>query len=111
MIDEKKLIEVMERWKRGGIEEHEQSAFNLAIDLIKIQPKTGEWIPVEERLPEEKGDYLVSYHPCYWDEVKQDTLVGIDHFMGKTSWSKRKYQRVIAWKEIEEPYIEDKYDR
>lgn len=51
MIDEKKLLEVMERWKRGGIEEHEQSAFNLAIDLIEIQPKVDKWIPCSERLP------------------------------------------------------------
>lgn len=71
--------------------------------LLKPQ-KEYEWIPIEERLPEEKGLYLVAYHPCYWDNVKEDVLVGIDNFMGKTSWSRRKYQRVIAWMPLPDPY-------
>lgn len=24
-----------------------------------------DWIPAEERLPDQKGEYLVTYHPCY----------------------------------------------
>ena len=61
------------------------------------------WIPCSERLPEEKGEYLVTYHPCYWDNVKAEVKVGIDSFCGKTSWSKRKHQRVIAWMPLPEP--------
>lgn len=63
-----------------------------------------DWIPVEERLPEEKGVYLVTYHPCYWDDVESEIKVGIDTFMGKTAWSKRKFQRVIAWRLLPKPY-------
>lgn len=66
--------------------------------------RTPDWIPVEERLPEEKGVYLVTYHPCYWDDVESEIKVGIDTFMGKTAWSKRKFQRVIAWRPLPEPY-------
>lgn len=62
------------------------------------------WIPVEERLPEEKGVYLVTYHPCYWDNVEAEVRVGIDTFRGKTAWAQRKYQRVIAWRPLPEPY-------
>ena len=62
------------------------------------------WIPVEERLPEEKGVYLVTYHPCYWDNVDPEVYVGIDTFRGKTTWAKRKFQRVIAWRPLPEPY-------
>lgn len=97
MIDEKRLLEVLEKnfYGIGGVEVLKQ--------IINEQPKVGEWIPCSERLPKEKGDYLVSYHPCYWDEVKENILVGMDYFMGKTSWSKRKYQRVIAWQPLPEP--------
>lgn len=68
----------------------------------------GEWIPVTERLPEEKGEYLVTYHPCYWDDVRDAVLVGIDTFRGKTTWAKMKHQRVIAWMPLPEPYKADK---
>ena len=65
------------------------------------------WIPCSESLPEEKGEYLVTYHPCYWDNVQQDIKVGIDSFRGKTSWAKKKHQRVIAWMPLPEPYKGD----
>ena len=62
------------------------------------------WIPCSERLPEEKGEYLVTYHPCYWDDVEGEIRVGIDTFRGRTTWAKKKYQRVIAWMPLPEPY-------
>ena len=66
------------------------------------------WIPVTERLPKEKGEYLVTYHPCYWDNVLDDIKVGIDSFRGKTEWAKKKHQRVIAWCELPQPYREER---
>ena len=67
-----------------------------------------EWISVEDRLPDEAGEYLVTYHPCYWDNVRKDQLlVGLDSFRGKTTWAKKKYQVVVAWMHKPEPYIED----
>lgn len=63
-----------------------------------------EWISVEDRLPEEKGEYLVTYHPCWWDDVKYDEIcVGMDSFRGKTSWAKRKFQRVTHWRPLPKP--------
>ena len=62
------------------------------------------WIPVSDKLPDEKGEYLVTYHPCYWDNVYDEIKVGFDTFRGKTKWAKKKHQRVIAWKPIDEPY-------
>lgn len=64
------------------------------------------WIPVTERLPKEKGEYLVTYHPCYWDDVRDAVLVGIDMFRGKTTWAKMKHQRVIAWMPLPKAYKE-----
>ena len=35
------------------IAEEYKEALNMAIEALKQEPKTGEWIPVSERLPEE----------------------------------------------------------
>ena len=65
------------------------------------------WHRVEEP-PKEAGEYIVAYHPCWWDDVKtQVTEVGIDSFRGKASWAKRKTQRVTHWMEKPNPPKED----
>lgn len=79
----------------------------LLVQVIAHQPTIDiepQWIPCSERLPEEKGEYLVTYHPCYWDNVWDDIKVGIDSFRGKTAWAKKKHQRVIAWMPLPKPY-------
>lgn len=66
------------------------------------------WHRVEEELPKEAGEYIVAYHPCWWNDVKTSvTEIGIDTFRGKTSWAKRKFQRVTHWMEKPEPPKED----
>lgn len=70
-----------------------------------------DWVSVEERLPEEKGQYLVTYHPCYWDGVREDLRVGFDSYRGGKNttnkvWAKNKYQRVTHWKPIPKPATE-----
>lgn len=64
MIDEKKLIEELNRQKyiltfedSNPIDEGFNCGIDKAIQLVESQPKVGEWIPVEERLPEEQTDY------------------------------------------------------
>ena len=79
-----------------------------ANDKKKIERNLCKWIPVTERLPEKSGEYLVTYHPCYWDDVESEILVGVDTFRGKTTWAKAKYQRVVAWMPLPEPYREEK---
>lgn len=64
------------------------------------------WIPVSERLPEKAGEYLVTYRRCCWGQVREDSHVGLDTFRDKTTWAKNKYQKVIAWKPLPEPYKE-----
>ena len=68
-----------------------------AIEVVSKTEKTTRWIPVTERLPETPGEYMVAYHPCYWDRVHDEIKVGLDSFRGKTSWAKKKYQRVTHW--------------
>ena len=65
------------------------------------------WIPVTERLPETPGEYMVAYHPCYWDRVHDEIKVGLDSFRGKTSWAKKKYKRVTHWMPLPEPPKEE----
>lgn len=61
MIDEKELIEVLNRQKHiltfedsNPIDEGFNLGIDRAIQLMSSQPKVGEWIPVEEELPKEK---------------------------------------------------------
>lgn len=61
------------------------------------------WVSVEDRMPGAPGEYLVVYHPCHWDSVSPDSLVGTDTFRGKTAWAKKKYQRVTHWMPLPEP--------
>ena len=63
-----------------------------------------EWISVEDRLPDKAGQYLVAYHPCYWEMVDTSkTLVGTDSFRGKTTWAQNKRQRVTHWMPFPQP--------
>ena len=75
-----------------------------AIKGIPSAENKGEWIPCSERLPEDGGEYLVTYHPCYWDRVEDGIKVGLDTFRGKTTWAKKKYQKVVAWMPLPDPW-------
>lgn len=47
-------IEILAWIKENSvIAEEYKEALNMAIEALKQEPKTGEWIPVSERLPEE----------------------------------------------------------
>ena len=72
------------------------------VELPSAEPEP-KWIPVSEALPKEKGEYLVSYHPCHWNTISEKVVVGMDTFRGKTTWAKKKYQKVIAWMLLPEP--------
>ena len=81
-------------WRHNA---REDVADRLA-DLIEPEERTCEWVSVDDRLPDCKGEYIVAYHPCHWDYVDYDKVrVGMDSFSGKSSWAKRKYQRVTFW--------------
>lgn len=67
-----------------------------------------EWIPVSERLPSEKGEYLVTYRlVLYGDVLDSEDKVGLDTFRGKASWAKKENRRVVAWKPKPKPYHKD----
>lgn len=68
-------------------------------DLPSVTPKT-EWIPVRERLPEHKGDYLVTFKLLFTYPV------GVCYFDGQ-AWDKGQYDAVLAWMPLPEPYKEN----
>lgn len=91
--------------------------FDIALECMQKQ-LTGGWIPVSERLPEENGHYLVTYHEwgkgdylpefdftCikilrfYRGEFKMPICCDnkIDDDIGR---------EVLAWRELPEPYKE-----
>ena len=82
--------------------------WHTPLQLCDAMPTVNQWHRVEDGLPKEAGEYIVAYHPCWWDDVKTSvTEIGIDTFRGKTSWAKRKFQRVTHWMEKPEPPKED----
>ena len=62
MIDEKKLIEKLERTQQKCDTLQERLFFDGILAIVETQPKVNEWILVEERLPKEK-EYVLIQNP------------------------------------------------
>lgn len=66
MIDETKLIDEVNDLMDANLlfyddaSKSRQETLDKIVDLIDEQPKVGEWIPVEERLPKHYGQYLIT---------------------------------------------------
>jgi len=124
MIDEKKLIAELQNHTLEYKDTDMGIGINVVKEIIKNQPKIGEWIPCSERLPEESGYYLVTYHdwsdgnylPKFDDiHVRRLHYQVSEHFTG---WNYPKcvdknaeadeHKEVIAWQPLPEPYKEVK---
>ena len=71
---------------------------NEAVDMLDSNPSAEQWIPCSEKLPEEDGDYLVTF-----------SLMGVNFPIevcayedGK--WDKYLYDGVLAWMPLPKPY-------
>lgn len=126
MIDEKKLIEELEKWmndteylkekyygatqfKDGTGEnimyDHAEIAHDVISEIIgKIneQPKVGEWIPCSERLPEKTGYYLVQLSRKLPNEDYADRVVALYNGEDKEFMTYERF--IIAWQPLPEPY-------
>ena len=68
--------------------------------------KNDDWIPVEERLPEEDGFYLATLD----GEIcgKEEAFTGLAEFEhGKWIDDEEGYKCVLAWQPLPEPYIKN----
>ena len=104
MIDEKKLIEDIEDMMSPFLfaDEEREWALKDVIEVIENQPKVGEWIPVEKRLP---STYITVLITKYNQEVRTAFLDG-DHYWFDGLWTYT-FDDVLAWQPLPEPYKGD----
>lgn len=108
MIDEKELIEQIKslrvtitglRAEKSILNEYAQHFKDSVIRIIDEQPKVGEWISVEERLPNVYKTVLIT---TYNQEVRTAFLDGEHYwFSGLFTYT---FDDVLAWKPLPEPY-------
>ena len=99
------LDECLNHYEVGNIEQN--CTMDWICKTVRNFPAASPWHRVEEP-PKESGEYIVAYHPCYWEDVDTSvTKVGIDNFRGKSAWAKKKFQRVTHWMDKPEPPKED----
>lgn len=106
MIDENKLIEVLkDKMLRMEFDERDES-YNLGIDTAifyaQTQPKVGEWIPVEERLPKHYGQYLITAINDY--EGIYMAVSNYDSQYKSFSSDGVEDDNAIAWMDLPKPY-------
>lgn len=109
MIDENKLIEVLkDKMLRMEFDERDES-YNFGIDLAifyaQTQPKAGEWIPVEERLPKQWEPVLVTYINVFNEFLCDDCAMINEN--GNWIWcfdESLVELQIIAWQSLPKPY-------
>ena len=111
------LVEVRRKYVGMQTMKDEIECLEMAIKALEQEP---EWIPVSERLPEEDGDYLVTYEKGYAEDYDLP-LIGIvgfevdcesfgywyEYFDRQTMGSLgREWEeiKVIAWMPLPDPY-------
>lgn len=103
MINENRLIDELRKSNlHHASNSREEALLDRTIRIVKEQPKVNEWIPVKDRLPDKPGSYRVTcLYADKWYRVKDDL------FYSDKTWGYdniHRERKVIAWKEIEEPY-------
>lgn len=117
--------------QKGGYNNGWNDCLFYFIDIIKKQPKVGEWIPVTERMPEEHDSIFAKLYGtdkwsnALWRTQSKEVLVTIEYEDGvrtvKSShttdgkWvlekrAKLNKCKVVAWKPFHEPYREKEND-
>jgi len=109
-VYEEDVIKLLDRgWKSGVY----PAASNIHA-LPSVQPER-QWIPCSERLPEQYGNYLVSYRTDDFesdigtfnpDRINSDTGEWSACDANGFYWVASKGLEVIAWMPLPEPYAE-----
>ena len=103
MIDEKKLIEELDKLEKGVF-----YMPALFYEMIARQPQADKWIPCEERLPKEHDNYIVTYEEIRGGKVRYYTSEAwfrpqTREWYGNISIPNLE-REVIAWQEKLKPY-------
>lgn len=126
MIDENRLIEELRKSNyHHASSSREEALLDRVIRIVKEQPKVNQWIPIEERLPEEHDSIFSKFfgtdkwNNSMWRLNSDDVNVTIKFEDGtkktKTShtndgvWrieneSRINKCKVIAWQPLPKPY-------
>ena len=106
LIDADAIIEVMQKCAENPENKQALLCYRYTQRILEEAPTVEPFAPWHrlEEPPKESGEYIVAYHPCYWEDVDTSvTKVGIDNFRGKSAWAKKKFQRVTHWMDKPEP--------
>ena len=122
MIDEKKLIEEFDK----KLYAMQIVPMREVIKIIKEQPKVGEWIPVSERLPDDRDNrfymctvenheedppmfcqYEEEYGFGFWNDIYDEHTLGFVDSEFKTN-EELGYEKVVAWMPLPNPYRPEK---
>ena len=99
-----------------GASDFAKDTRNTAQKLIDSQPTVNQWIPCSERLPEENGHYLVTYHnksygnylPLFDNVYVRKMRFQNNKWMFPFNLDKEaredEFQEVIAWQPLPQPY-------
>lgn len=104
MIDEKKLIEKLDRLEKIASNYRPDVAHvctNLLCeitDFINEQAKVGEWIPVSERLPEQSLNSVIG-----WDTYRE-RCVFVQYYMNEWILGNHESVNIVAWQPLPKPF-------
>ena len=129
MIDEKKLIEDIEKEIEFAMKCNMPdivAGMRQIASAIEEQPKIGEWIPCSERLPDDRDNrfymctvenhdadppmfcqYEEEYGFGFWNDIYDEHTLGFVDSEFKTN-EELGYEKVIAWQPLPEPYRTEK---
>ena len=89
-------------------------ALDIAINALEQESKTGRWIPCSERMPEERGVYIVTEKVYSINDRKHTGCFNlmteqVEFSNGK--WIRASFYEVIAWMPLPEPYKAESEDK
>lgn len=109
MIDEKKLVKeicntacIVPKFETDELLNAYLLGLNAkqicVMDLIANQPKVNEWIPVEERMPEQSLNSVIG-----WDAYRERCCF-VQYYMNEWILGNHESVKIVAWMPLPEPY-------
>lgn len=109
MIDEKKLVKeicntacIVPKFETDELLNAYLLGLNAkqicVMDLIANQPKVNEWIPVEERMPEQSLNSVIG-----WDAYRERCCF-VQYYMNEWILGNHESVKIVAWMPVPQPY-------